>query len=326
MREHLQTAYSLLDDTRGMEAPGLAIPMAGELWLLYHPRAQGWAGIAITRDGVRVEALPDLPTGSDVAQIAALLLEPFDAEIEAAKSVLVLPTGPLLDIDFAALPWRDDALIASRAVAWKLDVPRSAVGSRPSGKRALVVGDPATRLPGLGRLPEAAAEAEAVAQSLEGLGFSVDLRRGDEATASAVLEGVGAVDLLHWAGHGRRGDDGWDSRLPLAGEATFDVRDVLALPSVPSLVVLTGCETGRTDRHAEAGGMHLAAGFVISGAQLVVAADADVDDELARAFGTLLYAAEGGLPEFGVEEVRRASLALRAAGRRDFTAFRAWVP
>jgi hypothetical protein len=65
---------------------------------------------------------------------------------------------------------------------------------------------------------------------------------------------------------------------------------------------------------------------VISGAQLVVAADADVDDALARAFGTLLYAAEGGLPESGIGAVRQASLALRAAGRRDFTAFRAWVP
>jgi tetratricopeptide (TPR) repeat protein len=328
MREHLGTAYGLLAKPGGTEGEALSMPAPGELWLLWHPRADGWAEFAITAEGVRAKALPDVPRGLDPKRASELLLVPFDAEIEAADSVLVLPIGALLEVDFAGLLWNGDALLSSRAVAWKLDVPRGDVGTQPHGRRALVVGDPATRLPGLGRLAEAAREAEAVAKALGQRGFTVTHRWGDDATAAAVIGAIAEVDLLHWAGHGRRGDDAWDSRLPLAGEAALDLRDVLALATVPSTVVLTGCETGRVDRGAlgGAGGMHLAAGFVVSGARLVVAANDEVDDALARELGTSLYTQDVGLPDAGIEGVRRAALALRRAGRRDWTAFRAWVP
>lgn len=322
MRRHLQAAYALLD---GPDAAGdemLAVPAPGEVWLLFHPRAAGLAAFALTSEGTRTQTLAGMPDAEAVTQ----LLSRFDEELEVASSVLVMPVGPLLDIDFAALPWRGDALLASRAVGWKLDVARASGDPDVVGRRALVVGDPATRLPGLGRLADAAAEADAVAMALRDLGFSVDLRTGEAATFSDVLSSLAEVELLHWAGHGRRGDDAWDSRLPLAGEATLDLGHVLALGSVPSTVVLTGCETGKTDRDAAAGGLHLAAGFVVAGSRLVVAANTEVDDALARAFGTALYGPDAGMPDAGIEAVRRAALALRQGGHREWTAFRAWVP
>lgn len=328
MREQLQAAYALLDEAGTPEEGSLAAPEAGELWLLFHPRPEGWAAFALTHRAIHAELLPALTEDLAPTRASELLLAPFDEEIEAASSVKVMPVGSLHAIDFAALPWRGDALLASRPVAWKLDVSKPAEPPGASRRRALVVGDPATRLPGLGRLPAAAREAEAVAKLLGARGFDVTLRVGEEAASSKVAPLIPAVELLHWAGHGRRWDDAWDSRLPLAGEAALELRDVLAFASVPTTVVLTGCDTGRTDRGvaAGAGGMHLAAGFVVAGASLVVAAGSEVDDRLAQEFGADLYADGEGLPDAGIEGVRRASLGLRRSGRADWTGFRAWVP
>src|SRR5690606_40288459 len=133
----------------------------------------GWAAFAITSDRVRAHALPRLPEPEDSAQAASLLLAPFDDEIEASKSVVVLPMGPLLDVDFASLPWRGDALIANRALGWKLD----AGGAARAGTlecTALVVGDPATRVLERGRLPVAAGEGDAVARALRARGFDAE--------------------------------------------------------------------------------------------------------------------------------------------------------
>lgn len=324
MRDHLQAAYRLLEQPAAPVEPVYASPASGELWLLWHPRASGWAAFAITAEGITHASVDVPPPGASDEAHAAALLGPFSAKIDAARTVHLLPMGELLELDFAALPFHGDALGAARSLAWKLDLPPSEVET-PAGRRALVVGDPATRLSGLGRLPEAAAEARSVAATLRDRGWAVALLLGESASASSVAAEITAVDLLHWAGHGRRGDDGWDSRLPLAGEAAFDVRDVLALPSVPRWVVLTGCDTGKTSSTQGAGGMHLAGAFVVAGADLVVAAGSEVEDSLARELGEEIYAVDGSL-HAGPERVRRAALALRARGHRDWTAFRAWVP
>ena len=93
--------------------------------------------------------------------------------------------------------------------------------------------------------------------------------------------------------------------------------DVFALSSVPRLVVLSGCETGRSD------GLGLAHAFVAAGARAVVGITRVVPDAGARAAMQVFYA---NLPA-NKPSAEAATIALQAMTRtllRDGRAGAAW--
>lgn len=300
------------------------MPPSGDLWLVFHPRVDapdGWYGIASTATASVVRSISLPKEGSPPEELSEALLQPFSAEIDAARSISVLPSGPLLDVPFHELPWRGEPLIAHAPVLWAADFDASRTDAPPS-LRALVVGDPETRLAGIGRLPRARAEAEAVSAALGARGFSSNVLVGAEATLAGVLGGLHGAQWFHFAGHGlANSSDPWDSALPLAGEAVLTARDILALPEVPHTVVLSGCETAAT-RSGEA--LSLATTFVLAGASTVVGSTTDLgDDDAADMAETLYRHAQVG---DGAAWFRAAVLDGRARGRAWTTGLRIWSP
>jgi CHAT domain-containing protein len=189
-----------------------------------------------------------------------------------------------------------------------------------------VVADPATRIRGLGRLPNALREGEAVATKLQALGWAVTFLHADDAEHARVLAAMFDAEWLHYAGHGlTAGRSGWDSALPLAGEAALGVPDILSVRQVPRAVVLSACDTAGAERPE--GRIQLASAFLLAGADFVIAAQGEVVDDTAPRFTGALY--EGAIASTdGPELARQAVLRLHRQGEPmdTWAGFYVWVP
>ncbi|HVT58401.1 MAG TPA: CHAT domain-containing protein [Thermoanaerobaculia bacterium] len=324
VRAALDSAFTLLGSGGDGE---LAPPGQGEVILAYYRlRAGDWVGFAADARRVRCASF-QLPEGGNLpapGELAQRLLEPFHEAIEQARRVRVLPYGVLQEVDFHALPFAGDLLLAARPVVYGLDL-QTLAGAPPGGpqRAALVVADPR------GDLPYARREGEAVAAALgpRGAGWRVDLLAQGAADSAAVARSLERVDLLHYAGHARvSGFAGWESELPLGQGTRLTVGDLLALRRAPAWVVLSGCETGRTAAGVPVETLGLAHAFLLAGARSVVAAPRPVDDRAARELFAELYRGWSAEPDLA-GELRRAQLALRrrdAAG--DWRSFRVYEP
>lgn len=291
----------------------LAQPEPGVLWLVIAELPQQWVVFAATEDGVEARRM----SWTELFDPGGDWLASFGSKLDAATRVVVVPTGASWGIPIHARPVGDDTLIDRVPVAYSLDLPpRPPAATEPT---ALVVADPT------GNLPQAVAESHDVARVLSSVGWRVLEQTGAEATRAAVTEALANVSLFHYAGHGRAdGVVGWNSALTLHGAEDLSVDDILALSSVPSGVVLTGCETGAVSLETVAGGMNLGRAFVLAGAQWVVAADVRVSDELAREVGTRLYAEAKSETLDGAAALQRALVELK--DHEGWEAFRVVVP
>src|SRR6185295_13907303 len=94
----------------------------------------------------------------------------------------------------------------------------------------------------------------------------------------------------HYAGHGAfSGFGGWESSLLLAEDTRLTLGDLLALERVPSRVVLSGCETGRSSTETSVESLGLAHAFLLAGSREVVASTRPADDRTVPAFFADLY-------------------------------------
>ena len=267
----------------------LASVPADRLDLHFVELDEGWVGFAVDDQGVSVQQLGAVESRDDgVAESwGPTLVEPFAEAIAGAKSLRVMPTGALNRVPFHALPAPgapERMLIDLLPVWYGLDLPgRSAqAGPRPAG-RATIVAPPSN-------LRSAPGEVEGVDEALRAAGWTVQRLEGEQAQGDVVRGALTGVDLLHYVGHARADElGGWSSALSLARDGTVDVGDVLVLGQTPPTVVLNGCETGRTDPQALAGGMSLAHAFVLGGSDLVIATDREVDDKAAAALVKVFY-------------------------------------
>ena len=157
----------------------------------------------------------------------------------AAKSCSAGSAGVQYSWTWSSSEWAHPSaqtpLMMNRTVAYRLDLGTPRHDSRrENGAVALVVADPASRRPGVGRLPSAREEGESVTTALRAQGFDVTLLAAEQAVHADVLEALVRAEWLHYAGHGFSAT-GWDSALPLAGEAELDARGIVALPRVPEI-------------------------------------------------------------------------------------------
>lgn len=250
---------------------------------------EGWVGFAVDARAIWVRELGAIESRDEgvAASWGPTLVEPFADALADAKSLRVMPTGALNRVPFHALPAPFEPgkmLIDVMPVWYGLDLPgrTTKAAVRPAG-RATIVAPPSN-------LRSAPGEIEGVDAALSGAGWKVRRLEGEQAQGDVVRGALAGVDLLHYVGHARADElGGWSSALSLARDGTVDVGDVLVLGQTPPTVVLNGCETGRTDPQALAGGMSLAHAFVLGGSDLVIATDREVDDKAAAALVKVFY-------------------------------------
>lgn len=222
----------------------------------------------------------------DKDAVADALLGPFEAQIAGAKQIRILPTGDTWNVPFAALPWHEAPLLAHAPVVFALDLATApSPTAQDHAKRALVVGDPN------GNLAFARNEAEHVRSKLTEAAWNVEHLQGARARAEPIRAALATSSLMHFAGHGlHAGDEGWSSRLQLADGQWLTVHDVLGLDTVPTVAVLPACEVANTAKDTLGGGMSIGRGFLLAGAQLVIAGRGPIDDAQALALSKDLYA------------------------------------
>ncbi len=269
----LDQTRALLDDALPAAPTASALPPlpSGTARVTWFPAGPGWHAFVEEGSSLSVRALTaPTPGPSDPPLVA-----------RTASEVLVLPWGPVRDVDLQRAPW-SVAVAASRTpLRWSLDLD-AAAAARTSVGGALWVADPRRDLP--------AARAE-IAALVDQIGLAEGTRLdGDAATRAAVMARLGEVDLFHFAGHGDAAPAEGEPALRLAGTDVLLRSDVLSLASAPRRVVLSGCETAWSG-DAPMEGLGLAQAFVIAGAEAVVGAVRPVDDAETAGFMRALYAA-----------------------------------
>ena len=174
---------------------------------------------------------------------------------------------------------------------------------------ALVIGDPAPLGRGFSALPDAAAEARAVAGVLSAGGCGVTELIHAEGRAIMAALHQDAWRILHLAGHGvheyvvptTTPADGGSGTRKVSGMVIGDgwfltPGDVEQMRYVPELVFINCCHLGNTGGNDVAGSpdlnrlaANLATQFIRMGVRAVVAAGWAVDDAAARCFAETLY-------------------------------------
>lgn len=296
---------------------------AGVVTLLQFPRPESGSWVFVAdAEGVSVRAAPEPGTDDDRSKVwATEVLEPLGERLAAAQLIRVMPTGSGWSLAFHALPFEDGTLLDLAPVIYSLDLP-ARERPRAAAAHAVIIANPSEDL------PYAREEADEVGRRLAASGWSVEHHSGAQATRARLAESLGEATLLHYAGHGVHGGvDGWGASLLLHDGDRLGVTDIVALPRVPSAVVLLGCDTATVDEDTLGGGMNLGRAFVLAGADWVLAANGKVDDALARELAVSLYAQLAGSTELdGARALRQAQLRLQHTHTEGWAAFRVIGP
>jgi hypothetical protein len=198
--------------------------------------------------------------------VAGLLVEPLLADL-GERRVVLTPSGVLAGVPWTLLPGLvgRPVTVAQSATSW---LARSAVPLR-TGSAGFVAGP---------RVVRAEAEVRAAAKAWH----SAPVLAGDDATAAAVSELAGGVDVLHVAAHGRHSaENPLFSGLELV-DGTWFGYDIDQLPAVPDVVLLSACEVGRSSVRWGEELIGMTAAWLHAGARCVVASPAAVNDAAAH--------------------------------------------
>ncbi len=316
--EEILAANSIAHDNQSSLTP----PKPNETILAYYPGARHWFVFASDDRGTQAASI-DLPALSATPQqVADALLRPVKDKLSAAKSLRILPSGPLQRLDFHALPWNGRPLIAHAVVTYGLDIGDGTHPSQRTSGSALVLANP------FGDLPAVAQEANIVQSALQQYGWRVSTL-GPAASASEVRQAILAASLLHYAGHGEfRGREGWESFLRLGDEAQIPLGDILTLGAAPANVVLSACDAARLSDDSSSGvSFGVAQAFTIAGSEAVVAAARPVKDAFGAAMAGPIYRSFSGESRGDLARaLRDAQLRMIAEGSpEDWAAYRVLV-
>jgi tetratricopeptide (TPR) repeat protein len=238
--------------------------------------SNGTRGADVPECGEQTDALPD------VAYRA--LFAPLRKHIHHKKLILV-PHGVLHYVPFAALHDAEtgryvveDYTITYAPSASAIQFLRSKE-SRVDGS-ALVLGDPATPISSLKRLPGAKEEATQVAELL-----GTTARLGDDAREKDLYELGGKVDLVHIAAHGLYDPaNPLFSRIALTPSADFDgsltVHEILSSVDLSgvNLVVLSACRSAVGERSGGDEVVGLTRALLYAGTPGVISTLWNIDD------------------------------------------------
>ncbi|MGZ5403625.1 MAG: CHAT domain-containing protein [Nocardioides sp.] len=231
-------------------------------------------GLAADLDMTAVSGLPPAIREGVVSGLTTRLSDLASALVAPLRGVIgdrrlvVVPAGRLAGVPWSMLPGLvGRPLTVARSASLWADAP-AATALTTAG---LVAGP---------SVPRAAQE---VCECAAAWGDRARVLSGAAAAADAVAGLTADVDVLHVAAHGHHADEHpLFSGLALV-DGTWFGYDVELLPRLPSLVVLSACEVGRsTVRWAEEL-VGMTAAWQHAGARCVIAAPAAVNDEVAGA-------------------------------------------
>jgi tetratricopeptide (TPR) repeat protein len=187
------------------------------------------------------------------------------ADVVADRPAVIVPPGALVGVPWSMLPGLGDRpLTAARsASAWL----RARDRARP--RRAGLVSGP--------DVPRAEEEVRLAAKAWE----QARVLAGPNAVAAEVSALAAEVDVLHVASHGRHAaDNPLFSGLDLVDGPWFGY-DIDRLPRVPSTVVLSACELGRSAVRWGAETIGMTVAWLHAGTDCVIASPARVADDTA---------------------------------------------
>lgn len=281
--------------------------LPGELVLI----AGGGAGFEVHRQPLvpgtlmaRVERHRGASMGDDEPHraLAALLL-PDGLDLDPETLLYVVPHGILHDVSFPSLSRdgrylvQDHALVVNPSAAAVVRAARTS--APPASGRALVIADPT------GDLPQARAEGEEVAA----LWSDATLLLDREATAEAVWAALPEASMVHYAGHAVHDRDAPAlSHLQLGGGDRITLFDLVSSSLSAGVVVLSGCETGRSQTPAAGNPLGLSTALLDAGAGSVVASSWRVREQAAGALMVRFHTALSALGPAAA--LRQAQLAL----------------
>lgn len=208
-----------------------------------------------------------------LGELADLLVAPL-LEHLGDRRVVATPSGGLAGTPWSLLPGLvgRPVTVAGSATSWlvahqqPLDLTRVGLVAGPRVRRAVE-------------------EVSAVAKSW----VEPEVLTGNEATAEAVTELAGRVDVLHVAAHGRHSaENPLFSGLELTGGPWFGY-DVDLLPAVPAVVLLSACEVGRSSVRFGEELIGMTAAWLHAGARCVIASPTAVADDVAHDVLTRLH-------------------------------------
>lgn len=250
--------------------------------------------------------------GSASWKLADAVGDPVWQEIGPGQQVVIVPDGPLWNLNFETLPvgqprryWIEEASIT---VAPSLSSVRAA-GPGPGPRRLLLIGDPLQSEPEFGVLSRGPEEVRAVAGTFEA-GQSVRLT-GAEASAEAYartnLEGF---THIHFAAHALSNPNvPLDSGVILSGTRLY-ARDIAERKLNARLVTLSGCRAaGETAVRGE-GLLGFAWAFLHAGAGSVAAGIWDVSQDAAPVLMERFYVGlrAGATPPRALREAKLSFL------------------
>jgi CHAT domain-containing protein/tetratricopeptide (TPR) repeat protein len=262
------------------------------------------------------------------------LLGPVQPLLPAETRVVIVPDGPLFDINFEALPvpvstphyWLADATVSVAPSLSVLAQPRTARAPRQS--RMLLIGDPLnTGEKDFPRLANAGKEIDEIRTQFPA-GASV-VRTGADATPQA-YSAANPIDFgfIHFAAHATANQESpLDSAVVLTakdGNNKLYARDIRDRPIDADLVTLSACRGAGARTYDGEGLVGFAWAFLGAGARNVIAGLWEVDDRSTAQLMQKMYGALGRKAS-PAAALREAKLAL-ANSNTSFRKPYYWAP
>jgi CHAT domain-containing protein len=254
--------------------------------------------------------------------ITYILLAPYLAKIPPDEMLCIIPSGPLLQLPFAALVYEGSYLVERNPI---VILPSLSVlaywDNSPSGSRVaspLILGDSCDDLPN--------ARKEAI-QIGSILGAKPLL--GPDVRRSWVRNRISTCDLLHIACHAYHNNETPAlSGFYLTDKSVFSARDFFDVRLKARLAVLSACESGRLQIEAGNELIGLSAGLLYAGASGVISTLWKVADRETKGLNAHLYSEIFENRVNFAEALRRAQCKLLSRRRSShpyfWAAFQFW--
>lgn len=247
------------------------------------------------------------------SRLYELLVQPVETFIPTGATVIVVPDGPLHNLNFETLPvsgpqphyWIEQVTLS---VAPSLELLAETQSRGPPPQGVLLIGnpDPVDRYPSL---PNVEHEIEAIRQRFPARTMTV--RTGADASPSAYRHiGPERFALIHFAAHAEANRERpLDSAVILSkqdDEFKLYARDVLATQLRAGLVTVSACESAGAKAYAGEGLVGFAWAFLHAGAKNVIAGLWKADDGSTARLMEQMYTgiAAGAAPDRALHDAK----------------------